>query len=66
MMKAMLILGLFLLISGAILAFGPMSSGLGMLLMLCSLTPFFLAIFLYLLKNSEQSSNEPTNKPTNE
>ena len=53
-MKAMLILGLILLISGAILAFGPMSSGVGLLLMLCSLTPFFLAIFFYLLKSSEE------------
>ncbi len=51
--KTLLLLALFLLLTGAFLAYGPPSSGVGLFLMLCSLPPLFLGIFFYLLNTSE-------------
>ncbi len=61
-----LALGLMLLIAGAILAFGPAASAVGLLLMLCSLPPFFLAVFIHLLggsRSADQSSGHTRDEP---
>lgn len=52
-MKVLLALGIALLAVGAIFTFTDLASGWGLLLMLISLPPIFLGIFLGLLRDSD-------------
>ena len=51
-MKILLLIGLALVLIGTLFTFGPWSTGAGLLIMLCSLPPIFLGLFLWLLQGS--------------
>jgi hypothetical protein len=53
-MKTLLLIGLALVVVGAAFTFGPWSTGAGLLIMLCSLPPLFLGLFLWLLRDLPQ------------
>jgi len=51
-MKILLLIGLALVIVGGVFTFGPWPTGAGLLIMLCSLPPIFLGLFLWVLGDS--------------
>lgn len=51
-MKTLFAIGLALVVVGAAFTFGPWSTGIGLLLMLVSLPPIFLGLFLWLLRGA--------------
>ncbi len=51
-MKALFLIGLALVGVGAVLTFGPWPTGAGLLMMLVSLPPLFLGLFLWLLRGA--------------
>lgn len=53
-MKIMFLIGLALVAVGAVFTFGPWSTGAGLLIMLCSLPPIFLGLFLWMLRDSHE------------
>lgn len=60
-MKILLLIGLVLAGVGAVFTFGPWSTGTGLLLMLLSLPPIFLGLFMGLIQSSsrEHDRGEP-------
>ena len=51
-MKALFLIGLALLVVGTVFTFGPWQTGAGLLLMLVSLPPLFLGLFMWLLRGA--------------